>query len=784
MVTLDVGDSGQIFEKSQVTDYRCRGVNLEHHNVLTLFVDTYEEHIPKVFRNRSDHIQHSGRGRQPHSRFPYLHTHPKAQDRRRVARSTNHRNLPDFVGSWPARSDDIENDEFYCASMLVLLKPWRQIGRDLKSPSESWRQAFNSYLGSKTDEERIHTDRILSGIQYHHECDSAARADRAKQHAEDHGEHRVQCNHAAAAEVDEGSDLENEDLGRSLQSEAHLLHLQSVPLNEKEHLHAVAAVSIAKHHGIFGRGLNTWEVGPATVSNAMGDDVAKLLRWQKQLNADKARINGETVIVNTSIGSAESDAMVVCTTTSEASSSAGQVCVVAPSSQPTIEVNSAILKADQYRAYDLITWHLEQTLAGAEPPPLRMILYGEGGTGKSKVIQTVTDAFDARGVGHLLVKAAYTGVAASLINGKTTHNIAAMPTTKKLDTKLSDSAKSRLQVFWAQVTYLIIDEYSMLSKTFLAILSRNITIAKSGSATFRAGHSFGGINVILCGDLHQFPPVVCAREEYLFYENSLRRDVNPSCATRPTGRLIYEEFNTVVVLKEQMRVTDPIWRDVLVHLRQGEMQTRHIKVLRSLILGQAQESIGPSDFSTLPWSQACLVTPRHAVRRMWNSEASRKACKLANRHLFHCIAEDTVAGRSLTLAEKYELVDRGKTDNLQQKNDLPRRIELAIGMQVLVTDNIETDLDLTNGARGEIIDIILHPDEPLPGDDAITELQYLPLYLLVKMTRTRASRLEGLEEGVIPVEPKQTSMRITFKTGPMKGKSSTIRRRPFTVTPA
>ncbi|KAI0349341.1 hypothetical protein OH77DRAFT_1380004, partial [Trametes cingulata] len=53
--------------------------------------------------------------------------------------------------------------------------------------------------------------------------------------------------------------------------------------------------------------------------------------------------------------------------------------------------------------------------------PLRMLLIGEGGTGKSRVIQTVTQLFAAKGSADLLVKAAYTGIAASLIEGKTTH---------------------------------------------------------------------------------------------------------------------------------------------------------------------------------------------------------------------------------------------------------------------------------------------------------------------------------------------------------------------------
>jgi hypothetical protein len=38
-------------------------------------------------------------------------------------------------------------------------------------------------------------------------------------------------------------------------------------------------------------------------------------------------------------------------------------------------------------------------------------------------------------------------------------------------------------------------------------------------------------------------------------------------------------------------------------------------------------------------------------------------------------------------------------------------VEIAISMKVMVTSNIKTDLDVTNGAHGEIVDIILHPDE-------------------------------------------------------------------------
>lgn len=110
-----------------------------------------------------------------------------------------------------------------------------------------------------------------------------------------------------------------------------------------------------------------------------------------------------------------------------------------------------------------------------------MIFYGEGETGNSKVIQTVTETFAQKGVKYMLVKSAYTGVAASLIDGKTTHTIAFLSMSS--DGNLNDESKANLQKQWQPWRYLIIDEYSMIAKTFLATLSRNISVGKQGSSS-------------------------------------------------------------------------------------------------------------------------------------------------------------------------------------------------------------------------------------------------------------------------------------------------------------
>ncbi|KAI5987011.1 hypothetical protein EDD15DRAFT_2174257 [Pisolithus albus] len=58
-------------------------------------------------------------------------------------------------------------------------------------------------------------------------------------------------------------------------------------------------------------------------------------------------------------------------------------------------------------------------------------------------------------------------------------------------------------------------------------------------------------------------------------------------------------------------------------------------------------------------------------------------------------------------------------------------------MKVMVTENVETDLDIANGSRGVVVGIICHPEETHTNDNvAQVSLQRLPLFILVQMDRT------------------------------------------------
>ena len=103
-------------------------------------------------------------------------------------------------------------------------------------------------------------------------------------------------------------------------------------------------------------------------------------------------------------------------------------------------------------------------------------------------------------------------------------------------------------------------------------------------------------------------------------------------------------------------------------------------------------------------------------------------------------------------------------------------------MNVMVTMNIDTDLDIVNGPHGEIVDIVLDPNEPPLSQDPVVHLKHLPLYILVKCKRTRAPRLNGLEEGVIPVQVAKQSVQIPVMTANGALENRRVTRKQFPIT--
>ncbi|KAI6116431.1 hypothetical protein F5141DRAFT_1001393 [Pisolithus sp. B1] len=331
---------------------------------------------------------------------------------------------------------------------------------------------------------------------------------------------------------------------------------------------------------------------------------------------------------------------------------------------------------------------------------------------------------------------------------------------------LREETKDKLQIFWKPYRYLVIDEMSMLSKTFLAKLSHHISIGKMMEDHPPSSHPFGGINVIMS----------------LYFLSNAQCDSTES----QIGATIFQEFEMVVLLREQMCMQDPEWLEFLRHLRQGQVKEDDIVMLRSLVLTDPTCII--PDFSCEPWLDVSLVTPRHAVRQLWNKSALKKHAQLTKCAIVQFKAEDTTKGRPLSLIEHYGVashLSHSRGTDCHQMQQLPSNMELTTGMKVMVTENVETDLDITNGVRATIVGIICHPDElSINHKSAEINLERLLLYILVKMDRTRISKLTGLDSSVIPVEPATRTFRIKMQDGDRKQTMCSVQRHQFPMTAA
>jgi hypothetical protein len=188
-----------------------------------------------------------------------------------------------------------------------------------------------------------------------------------------------------------------------------------------------------------------------------------------------------------------------------------------------------------------------------------------------------------------------------------------------------------------------------------------------------------------------------------------------------------------------------------------------------------------TDFTSPPWNEAVLITPWHGVRRKWNESALRKHCSNAKRMLFVSHAHENINGRPLQQSERLA-VARRQTSTRKGGDELPETVELAVGMRVMVTRNLDTDLDITNGARGTVTEIVVESEDSMSADEHNTiHLHSPPTYILVKLDKTRATQLEGLDNNVIPIEPLSKSFRISVQEEKLTTRTVTRTQLPITA---
>ncbi len=362
----------------------------------------------------------------------------------------------------------------------------------------------------------------------------------------------------------------------------------------------------------------------------------------------------------------------------------------------TTSTDPGKLEGKQLQAYTIVRDHMD----AESLPPLRMIVSGTAGTGKSYLIHCL----------RLLLQdcvrvAAPTGVAAFNIEGHTLHALLRLPTKGEYK-DLEGECLHQMQHSLAGMKYLIIDEMSMVGRKIFGQVDKRLRQV----FPHQADQLFGGCSCLLFGDFGQLPPVM---------DLPLYTTVSRS-AMSDLGSSAYQLFDRAVVLKQVMRQSGQdqsqvLFRSILRRLRDGQITTDDWQHLMKQTPAMVQD--------LAPFSTALHLHP--TVEAVVEHNVTR----------LRAIAQAIATIKAVHTGPNASKASPDDAAGLEPV------ICIAHGARVMLTANLWVDVGLVNGAMGTVVAICYKSGQCPP---------HLPVAVMVRFDSYSGPTLP---DGTVPITP-------------------------------
>lgn len=286
-----------------------------------------------------------------------------------------------------------------------------------------------------------------------------------------------------------------------------------------------------------------------------------------------------------------------------------------------------------------------------------VLLTGPAGTGKTLTLRNVISNANDRGAN--IGVTAMTGAAAYVLGGRTLHSFLGVGLAKKSPQELSRQLKSKYPAKYKvlrALDILMIDEVSMMDDKFLELISEYLSLVRNDSKPF------GGLQLLLCADFAQLPPV---SGKYAFLSK------------------IWCELNLqTIVLTKIFRQNDLKFATMLNRLRWGGCSSEDYETL----VARKSASFGTHITPTRLYSR------NRDVDRV-NNEAFDQLIKTETPHTFK-----TIYGSNNNIIHTSSVM-------YADSCGIPSEVVMCLGAQVVVTSNVDATNGLVNGTRGVVVGI-------------------------------------------------------------------------------
>jgi len=304
-----------------------------------------------------------------------------------------------------------------------------------------------------------------------------------------------------------------------------------------------------------------------------------------------------------------------------------------------------------------------------------LFLTGPAGTGKSFLIQTMTSY--ATNKRKVIQVCALTGVAAVLLGNqaRTIHSWSGIKICR--DPPETTARKvAREQKYlqnWQQTDILVIDEVSMMSAHVFD------TLDKVGRLTRNRNLPFGGIQVIMVGDMFQLPPV---------------GNDSTFCFQSP------QWFQTVPIenhieLRTLFRQTDPEYIEALNQVREGRLEQKYCDVLRQHV------QVPPPDLVVT------RLYPRRDQVDYLNHLEFNRLTEPVHEFPVHSTTKlkfFVESGKPITAFHiENKVRDKEQEVENMRVNTRVEPLKLRVGAHVMCTVNLDQSVGIVNGSQGKII---------------------------------------------------------------------------------